>query len=102
MGYVMNRQIAALTLFLSPLGLLAESEGALEAAASSNEEPLPLVKLSPRVREQDRGRSYYQSIECTQLGQADAHSSLEKQWLEERKAVCLERYRAFSPRSYQR
>ncbi|MFT5034141.1 MAG: hypothetical protein ACI89D_001645 [Bermanella sp.] len=102
MGYVMNRQLAAFTLIFLPLMLFGEGLAANEqdpdAAQRSEGDALPVVKLSPHMREQDRGLT----LDCRQLAQGDARSEPEKQWLEERKNACLERYRAFSPRSDQR
>lgn len=102
MGYAINRQFAAFTLILLPLSLWADNVRPDAAAQDLEAETLPVVRLSPRIREQDRDRSYYQSLDCRKLGQADTHSDLEKRWLDERKSACLEQYRAFSPQYHQR
>ena len=101
MGYAINHRLAAFTLFLLPLTGLAIDDAHPATEQSSPVEALPVVRLSPQIREQNRDRSYYQQLDCRQLGQADARTDHEKQWLEERKGACLDRYRAFSPKSFQ-
>lgn len=97
----MRSQLAALTLIFLPLALSAAEEDASQFELAPGADSLPVVRLSPQIRESDRGRSYYESIACTDLAQADVRSEQEKRWLEERKNSCLERYRVFSPRSFQ-
>ncbi|HCS25963.1 MAG TPA: hypothetical protein DIW43_00820 [Spongiibacteraceae bacterium] len=100
MGYARNRLLVVFPLILLLLLLVAGVAGA-DSMENPGDDSLPVVKLSPQIREQDRDRQYYQALDCRELGQADARSDAEKRWLGERKAACLERYRAFSPRSFQ-
>ena len=101
MGYARTRQLTALSLIFLPWLLQAADETANNPAQDSEAAALPVVKLSPGLREQDRDRDYYRSLDCRQLAHADARSDREQQWLAERKSACLDRYRAFSPRSFQ-
>ncbi len=98
MGYAMRRQSVAFTVFfLSSLlctAALPEDDSAGEA--------LPVVRLTPKIELQDRDHDYYQGIDCRYLADADALTESEKNLLAERKTQCLEHYRAFAPRSFQR
>lgn len=102
MGYARNRQLGVFQLILLLLLPDISGAGAVEPVENPSGGTLPVVKLSPQIRDQDRDRRYFQTLDCRELAQADARSDTEKQWLGERKAACLEQYRAFSPRSFQR
>lgn len=63
---------------------------------------LPVVKLSPEVRELPRDARYFQSIPCRELHSVEARSEEEQRHLDTRKDACLDQFRAFAPRSFQR
>lgn len=74
----------------------------LPAAPETADDELPIVRLSPAVRESDRGADFYQRIPCRELGTADVRTDVERAHLDARKQQCLEKYRQFAPRSFQR
>lgn len=74
----------------------------LPAAPETADDELPIVRLSPAVRESDRGADFYQRIPCRELGTADVRTDAERAHLDVRKQQCLEKYRQFAPRSFQR
>lgn len=74
----------------------------LPAAPETADDELPIVRLSPAVRESDRGADFYQRIPCRELGTADVRTDAERAHLDARKQQCLEKYRQFAPRSFQR
>lgn len=84
-----------LLIFLFAGGVRAEVNRQDDVNANAHD--LPTVKLSPSLREQ-----YYRELDCRELALARPGSAREQRWLDERKAACLERYRAFEPRSFQR
>lgn len=89
-----------LLIFLFAGGIRAEVNR--EDGAIANAHDLPTVKLSPSLREQEWGADYYRELDCRELPSARPGSAREQRWLDERKAACVERYRAFEPRSFQR
>ena len=98
MGYAMRRQSVAFTVFFLSSLLCRASLAEDDSAGAA----LPVVRLSPKIELQDRDRDYYQNIDCRHLADADALTEREKDLLAERKNQCLEHYRAFAPRSFQR
>jgi hypothetical protein len=74
----------------------------LPAAPETADDELPIVRLSPAVRESDRGADFYQRVPCRELGTADVRTDAERAHLDVRKQQCLEKYRQFAPRSFQR
>ena len=74
----------------------------LPAAPETADDELPIVRLSPAVRESDRGADFYQRVPCRELGTADVRTDAERAHLDARKQQCLEKYRQFAPRSFQR
>lgn len=74
----------------------------LPAEPKTADDELPIVRLSPAVREGDRGADFYQRIPCRELGTADVRTDAERAHLDARKKQCLEKYRQFAPRSFQR
>ncbi len=74
----------------------------LPATPVSADDELPVVRLSPVVRESERGADFYQRIPCRELGTADVRTDAERAHLDARKQQCLEKYRQFAPRSFQR
>lgn len=89
-----------LLIFLLAGGVRAEVNR--QGDANANIHDLPPVKLSPSMREQERGADYYRELDCRELPSERRGSAREQRWLDERKAACLERYRVFEPRSFQR
>ncbi len=82
--------------------ILLGSSASLPAAPETADDELPIVRLSPAVRESDRGADFYQRIPCRELGAADVRTDAERAHLDARKKQCLEKYRQFAPRSFQR
>ncbi|MAY35993.1 MAG: hypothetical protein CMN84_07835 [Spongiibacteraceae bacterium] len=74
----------------------------LPAAPETADDELPIIRLSPAVRESDRGADFYQRVPCRELGTADVRTDAERAHLDARKQQCLEKYRQFAPRSFQR
>ena len=72
------------------------------AAPEPADDELPIIRLSPAVRESDRGADFYQRVPCRELGTADVRTDAERAHLDARKQQCLEKYRQFAPRSFQR
>ena len=72
------------------------------AAPETSSDELPVVRLTPAIRETDRGADFYQRIPCRELGAADVRTDTERAHLDARKRECLEKYRQFAPRSFQR
>ncbi|WP_372747564.1 hypothetical protein [Litorivivens sp.] len=83
------------------VGLLFASLATAGERVQGREAELPVTKLSPVTRSDDRGTDYYQAISCRELGSADAKTPQEIAYLDARKRDCVERYRAFAPRSFQ-
>lgn len=69
--------------------------------AGNTQDELPVVKLSPTVREAARDPAYFQRIPCRGLGAVEARDEQQKRYLNDRRQACLEQLRAFAPRSFQ-
>lgn len=69
--------------------------------ASDDQGELPVVKLSPSVRDISHDESAFQQIPCRELGSVVAKDEGERHLLNKRKKTCLEQFRAFAPRSFQ-
>ena len=89
--------ISLIILFAAGVGAESTRED-----AAANGHGLPTVKLSPSMREREWTQEDYRALDCRELASARPGNAREQRWLDERKAACVERYRVFAPRSFQR
>ena len=59
------------------------------------EAELPVVKLSPKVRNASRDRDWFQHLPCTDLGRVTPVTDEEARWLADRRQACVRQYQDF-------
>ncbi len=89
--FVSRISVFAALLALTPLFLSSPSP----SLAQQDDEPLPVVKLSPAMREVPQNP--YAELPCDRLASVTAQSEREQAQLQARKRECLQRYQQFIP-----
>ncbi|TNF35379.1 MAG: hypothetical protein EP312_03890 [Gammaproteobacteria bacterium] len=68
-----------------------------EQPAPAANDALPVVKLSPKVREASRDRAWFEQLPCEQTGSVTPANEQEARWLELRVQACVRQYEGYVP-----